>query len=82
MEKRLQPILAFGSPRPLTLEHLGHLILVPETAAVSPIEDDGSAFLLLLATQYNYVFRINRENLARLGKAIDETLRNTASDAR
>jgi hypothetical protein len=73
-----KPIRAFGwralSPH--------EAVLSPQAAAVGPIEEDGLAFLLLLATNQNYVFKLDRKQLSELGAAISKALRDTTAEIR
>jgi hypothetical protein len=79
----VRPVGAFGQRRPLPADQPA---LIPEAAAVGPIEEDGSAFLLLLATmQREFLFKLDRAQLSRLQSAIQRslrTLRATPIDAR
>jgi hypothetical protein len=75
-----RPIAAFGVPRPMTSDALKHF-LTPEAAAIGPVEEDGSAFVLLLATQQNFLLKLDREQLSCLHAVIEQTLRNAVSEA-
>ena len=44
-------------------------MLTAEAAAVGPIEQDGSAFLLLLAAEHDYLFRLGRDAAVDLERA-------------
>ena len=70
-----RPVTAFGTPRPMLPDQP---VFLPEAAAVGPIELDGSAFLFLVSTSENYMFRVSRDHLLKIQAAIAETLRETS----
>jgi hypothetical protein len=74
-EQAMKPIKAFGTARPLSPDQP---VIEPDTAAVGPSEEDGSAFMLLLAEEdENFLFRIKRNDLVMLEQAIAQALRDT-----
>jgi hypothetical protein len=75
-----EPIAAFGAPPPMSSGDLTNF-LTPEVVEVGPIEEDGSAFLLLFATKQNFLFKLERTQLSRLQAAIEQALQNTTSEA-
>jgi hypothetical protein len=74
-EQAMKPIEAFGTTRPLSPDQP---VIEADSAAVGPIEEGGSLFMLLLAEQdENYLFRIKRNDLVMLEQAIAQALRDT-----